>query len=530
MVESSHHEHADKAFFAAPKQRQFWGDLQILPHVNWGDLYFDLFYVAAAYNLASVIKADTTWTGMLYFASLFGPIFYSFWQFKMTYDSKFEMPNDVLHRVLEILQLIALSTSVLNIRSVDFMSHGADHPESFLYCLGILGGTSLNILLSAEIRFYWDMNQEAKSSAEFDMKQNLLSLLSSLAATVYSGLLYYTDYGTAGSIYHGPLLILLVNWLTRPFQLIYLMSSAVSRYDDIKKYSVPMNIDFVIHRYGEWTMLMLGESILSLLIVNDISRKNESSYYLTFYLGIISVTLLQFLYFKSQPHDADHHAMRRTRNAGILYSSIIQFYSASLILVGVSYKMLLSEYTSEYDSYDNDTSYSSQYGDNSETLRFLGGGASGANKKFTVEERRQRIATLFCCALASSFIFLDIMSLAHSGIKITSARCNCPVKGHFRAVPVLLVVVSRLLLVAFLYALSQFVIDPEYVVLTGLCTIILQVCLRFMGKHFFPSLAILEMEKSEFEHHNEIEEEKWPNVTEPRSIPQVDAPEAQVEA
>ena len=80
-----------------------------------------------------------------------------------------------------------------------------------------------------------------------------------------------------------------------------------------------MNIDFVIHRYGEWTMLMLGESILSLLIVNDISRNNESSYYLTFYLGIISVTLIQFLYFKSQAHDADHHAMRRTRNAGILY-------------------------------------------------------------------------------------------------------------------------------------------------------------------------------------------------------------------
>ncbi len=38
--------------YAPPRQRQEWGQQQILPRVNWGDLFFDLFYVAAAYNVS----------------------------------------------------------------------------------------------------------------------------------------------------------------------------------------------------------------------------------------------------------------------------------------------------------------------------------------------------------------------------------------------------------------------------------------------------------------------------------------------
>jgi hypothetical protein len=38
--------------YARPRQRQNWGDTQVLPRVNWGDLFFDLYYVAAAYNVS----------------------------------------------------------------------------------------------------------------------------------------------------------------------------------------------------------------------------------------------------------------------------------------------------------------------------------------------------------------------------------------------------------------------------------------------------------------------------------------------
>ena len=38
-------------WYDPPIQRQRWGEDQVLPHVNWGDIFFDLFYVGAAYNL-----------------------------------------------------------------------------------------------------------------------------------------------------------------------------------------------------------------------------------------------------------------------------------------------------------------------------------------------------------------------------------------------------------------------------------------------------------------------------------------------
>jgi len=38
-------------WYNPPIQRQRWDEDQVLPHVNWGDIFFDLFYVGAAFNL-----------------------------------------------------------------------------------------------------------------------------------------------------------------------------------------------------------------------------------------------------------------------------------------------------------------------------------------------------------------------------------------------------------------------------------------------------------------------------------------------
>lgn len=499
------------SFYLPPIQRQKWGDQQIRPHVNWGDLFFDLFYVAAAYNLATVIKTDPTWKGVFYFLSLFGSVFASFWQSKMIHESRFEMPDDIIHRLLEVIQLCALATSVLHIRPVEYMSRGADHPDLFMYCLGLVLGSLIHILLLCEIRFVWVVGQEhvAKRAAGRDLRHHGVSFALQVAALVYAACLYYggdnTIGGEEGSFlgeeYHAPVVLLLLNWAMKPIAMymVYVVCSG----GDIKHKSVPMNIDFAIHRYGEWTMLILGESILSLLIVNDISRKNEAEYYFTFYLGIVSVTLLQFLYFKSQPHDADHHALRRTRTSGFVFTIWLQIYSAALIIVGVSYKMLLTEYTSEYADKEENQAVYAQVG---------GGDTSNYPELYTVpsystQERRQRIANLYCFGLATVFLSLDMMNVAHTGLKITSNRCHHPENGKFRIKALALVVVSRIVILGFVLTLSQYVTDPEFIALIGFGTIVMQVMVRFLGYVYFPSDLIHDMEEKEF-HQESIEEEK----------------------
>ena len=91
-----------------PVQRQKWGDTQIHPVVNWGDLFFDLFYVGAAYNLSYIIVYEPTQQeGLLYFLGAFLPVMI-LWMDKTFYDARFFTHDDLLHRGFEILTLCFL--------------------------------------------------------------------------------------------------------------------------------------------------------------------------------------------------------------------------------------------------------------------------------------------------------------------------------------------------------------------------------------------------------------------------------------
>ena len=51
-ISGEDHGHGSRTpWYNPPIQRQRWCEDQSLPHINWGDLFFDLFYVGAAFNL-----------------------------------------------------------------------------------------------------------------------------------------------------------------------------------------------------------------------------------------------------------------------------------------------------------------------------------------------------------------------------------------------------------------------------------------------------------------------------------------------
>lgn len=52
--EHSDNGHFHVPFYDYPVQRQRWGDPQLLPHINWRDLFFDLVCVGIAYNLGTL--------------------------------------------------------------------------------------------------------------------------------------------------------------------------------------------------------------------------------------------------------------------------------------------------------------------------------------------------------------------------------------------------------------------------------------------------------------------------------------------
>lgn len=338
-------------FVLPPIQRKRWDDDDALPHVNWGDLFFDLFYVGAAFNLAILLKdgIEDGVLSLLYFFGCFGPIFTNFWETKLIYDARFQLQGDLVHRIIEVMQLCFLALAANNIRPADTMKLGHEQSEMFIFCLSNFMGCIIHLGHLSEIGFIWVEGDEEAASyhVKTDMISNGIVLMMTLIASMVSGFLYFSDStpeeSKAGN--HAAITLLLVTWLCRPLFTLFAQWCRGMRGKDIDFLTmvVPMNMQYIIHRFGEWTMLVLGESILSLIIVDDIAEHMRGSYNLTFYSGVLTVVLLQILFFKIQPQEGKDHALRRSVDAGIMYIILIQLYSAALIVLGACFKMLLIE-------------------------------------------------------------------------------------------------------------------------------------------------------------------------------------------
>jgi hypothetical protein len=192
---ASHDDDAPLPFYAPPRQRQRWGDAQVAPHTNWGDVFFDLFYVAAAYNLGTVLAADPTPTGLLYTAGLFLPI-QTLWSFKLVHDSRFYHHDDLFHRCYEIALLLALATAVLHIKPVAVLSHPTQSLDMCVYCMGVgvayllAQGRLIEVMICQRYGNAPHLYPEAYQSARNDIIMYLGTGASFVVATVYTAWQY----------------------------------------------------------------------------------------------------------------------------------------------------------------------------------------------------------------------------------------------------------------------------------------------------------------------------------------------------
>jgi hypothetical protein len=248
-------------------------------------------------------------------------------------------------------------------------------------------------------------------------------------------------------------------------------------------------------------MLMLGESILSLLII-DIPGE-DTEYFATFYCSLMTVILLQYLHFRSQPHNADDHALRRTVHAGFVWSQMLFVYSVSLIALGAAFTIFVLDF-----SYDD-------IGE-SRRLMMLEGRllTGGGESKYAQEDLRQMAAHVFSAALSVVFFSLDFMSLLHLGEEHSKERCYCAstkkknYKGYF-----LLLVRGGFL--CFVATLSQWITDPETLAEIGLASVSFQILIRVLGAIIFPSQQVHAVTTDDHGHRVEEDHEdnKWPNTT-----------------
>ena len=99
--------------------------------------------------------------------------------------------------------------------------------------------------------------------------------------------------------------------------------------------TVPVNVEYVIHRFSEFMMLMLGETILQAVIADrsEIIEKESRGYgiYLaTQAAGFVLTLCMLYSYHITEPHESEDHGMKRSGAAGVMYMILFDFKAFSV--------------------------------------------------------------------------------------------------------------------------------------------------------------------------------------------------------
>ena len=177
--------------YAPPRQRQKWNSDYVAPHVNWGDLFFDLFYVAAFYNLGNILVDNPSPLGILYFAGGFLTVI-GYWNQKLVYDSQFASGDDILHKIFEVAVLVVLGTNVSSIATVSRMSNPTKYVDMFSFALSCTILWLLHCARYVECYFVGrGQRKNIKHVTLSSIKYQMIPLSFFVAATVVSGLAYF---------------------------------------------------------------------------------------------------------------------------------------------------------------------------------------------------------------------------------------------------------------------------------------------------------------------------------------------------
>jgi hypothetical protein len=193
---------------------------------------------------------------------------------------------------------------------------------------------------------------------------------------------------------------------------------------------IPLHVAYTIHRNGAFTMLMLGESILSLVL--GVALDAVPSFYFIFVFAFLTALGLQFISYVLQPFNPDLHAMRVSPAAGVAWHKFQVLYVISLVAFGVSLKLLLKYHDHEgcsddesdprSGSYDYASSYSSYSG-----TSYSSASVYSADSAYSsgVSERKclqPEYAQLYCGSLGASYLLVKLMSVQHKGQGVPRLR------------------------------------------------------------------------------------------------------------
>jgi low temperature requirement protein LtrA len=245
-------------FYRPPTQMVHWGQPQHLPHTNWFDLFFDLIYVATAFQLGTLLSYNVDAAGVTYFLALFYTMLAS-WHAKLGVDARIDA-TDGFHKIVDIVEALLVAASALHIEGHlsdirDLKTHSALGFSLTTCALRLI--TTLRwheVAVAGEI---CEISEEAKLHCRGLRNASFLGFLTYGLSALAS--LEGYNHNSADVACGLWITGVILNYMT-PFVFGIFISAKLSS----QAHRIPMHIEYSLHRNGEWIMLMIGASFNSI--------------------------------------------------------------------------------------------------------------------------------------------------------------------------------------------------------------------------------------------------------------------------
>lgn len=126
----------------------------------------------------------------------FLPIF-NLWSFKLFYDSRYYVGDDIWHRLYEVAVLVATATAVVHIQPVTSLSNPAVYSDMFFFLVSLLSASILSAGRMLEVMLCQKRGTPGLYPEAFMAARDVVTLLFPMlfyaAAAIYTGLEYYGD-------------------------------------------------------------------------------------------------------------------------------------------------------------------------------------------------------------------------------------------------------------------------------------------------------------------------------------------------
>mmetsp|Transcript_38510 Transcript_38510/g.62325 ORF Transcript_38510/g.62325 Transcript_38510/m.62325 type:complete len:1065 (-) Transcript_38510:282-3476(-) len=321
--------------YSLPKARHKWGKQRPERHPSWSDLFFDLVFVGVVFKsgvlLAEKVSAENFY---VFFSTLL--VMYSGWFSRVGMEATLSC-EDNYHKLMFVLQGLFVAFAAHSLESIEELGdYSSGSAWTFTICM------MLNQLM--RVGTWLEIYAFETDPAEQNTRRYAAVLvpIECVSIAILGG--------TLGAIATNvDLTIVTTMWLASYLVTRFVWLVVINVRNFTHQNSIPWDVAYAITRFGQYTMLMLGEGVLQIIIYSAHSSEKEGkmvylSYIMLFVFCYLIMGMLQLLHYSTLPFRPEDHVMPRSRPGAMIWIEFFAFYSCAQVCVGVALKKLLSIY------------------------------------------------------------------------------------------------------------------------------------------------------------------------------------------